>query len=323
MSNQSTDYSTIANQVNEAFAAYRETYSQTNPPPDLQKVARKHAQNNRLIYRVLGALVASSMVVSGSHTVPVFADSLPSATPTLIKLMVSVAAFIAIEVAILVYAYQRVEKAHADNPNMSKDVQRLMGYGLLLAIAVALGANVYSVLKPHMTGEGLKQVWDMVSIIVAVLVGISAPVLAFIAGELFGLLTVEARERKATILTEYDQLTEGWESALRDAWARDRAKWGARVSVERPAFPTNPSVSTVPMELPMETDGSKGDSSPARSTLGHSKVPDAAEKVRRHLEEHPADLHMSGLKLAQFLGVGKSTVYAIQAEIKNRQSEGR
>ncbi len=54
--------------------------------------------------------------------------------------------------------------------------------------------------------------------------------------------------------------------------------------------------------------------------IRHSKVADAAEKVRRHLEENPDDLTMSGLKLAQLLGVGKSTVYAIQAELKAKQS---
>lgn len=326
---QNTDYSALANQVNEAFKAYRETYSQTNPPPDLQKVARKHAQNNRLIYRVLGALVASSMVVSGSHTVPVFADSLPEATPVLIKLMVSVAAFIAIEVAILVYAYQRVEKAHANNPNMSKDVQRLMGYGLVLAIAVALGANVYSVLKPHMTEGGLKQVWDMVSIVVAVLVGISAPVLAFIAGELFGLLTVEARERKATILTEFDQQTEDWESALRDAWARDRIKWGARVSVERPS-----AIQQIPADkfTPIHSLHSVNEAVNERdvnTANGYTKQMNAREVIKAFFEANPdaIDLNLDVLvtRITSEMGVkiGRTSIHNVRRDLKNEQSEGK
>lgn len=304
-----TDYQSIASQVNSAFKAYRDTYAETNPAPDLQKIARKYATNNKTMYQLLGLLVVASMVVSGSHTVPVFADSLPTGTPAFLKLLVSVAAFIAIEVAILVYAYQRVEKAHADNPDMSKDVQRLMGYGLILAIAVALGANVYSVLKPHMTGGGLKQIWDMVSIVVAVLVGISAPVLAFIAGELFGLMNVQARERKVFILKEYENAIEAWESELRDAWARDRAKWGAKVSVERPASVSLSDTSVRPSLS--ATDTADGQPDKHGYGVGYVRTSDATQRVIDYLNANADAGQMTVRQLADAVGVGKTTAAAV------------
>ncbi len=308
-----TDYDLIASQVNEAFQAYRNTYAQTNPPPDLQKVARKHVQSNKVMYRLLGVLVVASVVVSGSHTVPVFADSLPTGTHPIIALIVSVAAFVAIEVAILVYAYQRVEKAHADNPNMSKDVQRLMGYGLALAISVALGANVYSVLKPHMVGE-LTSIWQGVSIIVATLVGISAPVLAFIAGELFGLMNVEARERKNTVFNEHEQLTEAWEAGLRDAWARDRAKWGARVSVERPVSVVLPDAPVRPV-----LSAPDGQADKHGYGVGYVRASDAFQRVIDYLSANADAGQMTVRQLADAVGVGKTTAAAALKKWQQQQ----
>lgn len=57
---------------------------------------------------------------------------------------------------------------------------------------------------------------------------------------------------------------------------------------------------------------------PAKSTLGHSKVPDAAKKVREYYETHPTALKDNPKQVAKRLDVGKSTVYAIRKEMRDR-----
>lgn len=55
---------------------------------------------------------------------------------------------------------------------------------------------------------------------------------------------------------------------------------------------------------------------PRQSTLGHTKQPDATEKVKAYLLEFPEAINMKPLELASMLGVGKSTVYNVIKAMK-------
>jgi hypothetical protein len=308
------DYIDIQSRVTEAFNAYAATYEQSTPKPNIQQVARRYPANNRLMYRLLGLLVTASVIVSGSHTIPVFAESLPAGTPPVIVFLVGGAAFVAIEAAILIYAYQRVEKSYSTNPHKSQEVQRLMGYGLALSIAVALGANVYSVLKPHMV-DGLEGVWDAVKIGVSVLVGISAPVLAFIAGELFGLLTVEARARQSQILAEHDAAVEAWREGLREAWARDRVKWGASVKVERAPSAVLSETAARPVLSASDAQADKHGYG-----VGYVRMPDASQRVIDYLTANAEAGQMTVRQLAEVVGVGKTTAAAALKKWKEQNA---
>src|SRR3990167_469017 len=57
---------------------------------------------------------------------------------------------------------------------------------------------------------------------------------------------------------------------------------------------------------------------PAKSTLGHSKAPDATRRVREYYEDNPDALEENPKQVAKRLEVGKSTVYAIRKELLER-----
>lgn len=59
---------------------------------------------------------------------------------------------------------------------------------------------------------------------------------------------------------------------------------------------------------------------PAKSTLGHSKAPDAKKKVTEYYEANPDALELNPRDVAKILEVGKSTVYAVRKEMLERTS---
>lgn len=285
------DFRIDDNEVLALRGRFERVYVRQNPKPA--------AQTSGLIRGALIILVIASVIVSASHTIPAFLSTIEGETHAVIKLAVALSAFIMVEVGMLVFAYvsTRRKDAAADG-HINKQLRR----GLLLAFVLAVVANLHSVLEPRFGGS---QVWGIASFAVFVLVGVSAPTLAYIAGEVFGLtaLADERRNHDANV---------AWQAAFDDAWER------ALEQYRRNALRVSKPLPSIPMEIPLETGSMARAAIPAQSTLGHNKIPDAAEKVRRHLEENPADLEMSGMKLAQLLGVGKSTAYAVLAEMKGK-----
>ena len=56
---------------------------------------------------------------------------------------------------------------------------------------------------------------------------------------------------------------------------------------------------------------------PSKSTLGHTKKPDAAKRVKDYFAENPDAIHQNPLEIAAYLEVGKSTVYNVLKSIKS------
>lgn len=276
-------YQDIATRHNAAFAAFRVVYEAKTPPPAKTKIDR----SEWVINAAMMIMVIASVLVSGSRTVTEFGGG-----------VIGFMAFVMLEVTIVIFAFyitrlrstQRIEH-----------VVKLARIGVSLAFAVALVANIHATLKSAevYTAPGIDT-------LILLLVGVSAPTLAYISGHILAVEWMRQTQRSASATKAYQEAMTAWADGLTRSWSSQQTRWGAKIEVSN----------SIP-SIPLERNGTENVKQiPARSTLGHSKAPDAAQRVRDYLSENPDDAGMNGLELAKLLGVGKSTVYNVLKEYK-------
>ena len=270
---------------NAGYAAYRSMYETTNPPPKQTVIQRESV----FVPVALCIMIIASVLVSGSRTVIEFGGGL-----------VGVSAFVMLEGAIVTYAFFRT-RLNFDDSRM-ESVRKLANRGLGLAFTVAVAANVHSVIR----GAGIETP-SVVTITILILVAISAPTLAFISGDIMALELMRNSYRARKLDEAYSVSLDAWTEGLRQAWGRDKSRM---VGKFEPIV-----VQAIPMEIPMENTGN----TPSKSTLGHTKKPDARKRVIEYLTEHPEAFQSNPLEIAAHLEVGKSTVYAVIKEMKDHE----
>lgn len=272
--------------ANAGYAAFKSMYETTNPPPRQMVIQRESI----FVPVALCIMIIASVLVSGSRTVLEFGGGL-----------VGVSAFVMLEGAIVTYAFFRT-RLNFDDSRM-ESVRKLANRGLGLSFTVAVAANVHSVIR----GAGI-QTPPAVTITILILVAISAPTLAFISGDILALELMRNSYRARKLDEAYKVELDLWTEALRQSWDRNKSKMlGKFEPIE---------VQRIPMEIPMESTGNM----PSKSTLGHTKKPDATKVVTEYLAENPDAIHQNPLEVAALLGVGKSTVYNVFKEIKSKQN---
>jgi hypothetical protein len=176
---------------------------------------------------------------------------------------------------------------------------------------VAVAANVHATL-----GQAGVPLPEGINALILLLLGISAPTLAVISGDILAVEFLKAANRKARIERDYAEAYAQWTDGLNRAWASQQARWGVRVEIK-----------SEPLSVPDVSNGlSNGQYGmeqqrilPAASSIGHKKQPNASELVRRYFMDNPEALSVDGRELAQLLGVGKSTVYAVAKEFRGAE----
>jgi hypothetical protein len=162
----------------------------------------------------LAVLVIASIVVSCSHTIPAFLATIEGGTPDAIKVIVAIAAFLMVEVSLLVFSYTNIHWQEADKlDEVSRDTVRgRLKLGLYSVLTLAIGANLYSTLLPRF---GAAEWWDIFSFGVFVAVGASAPALAYIAGEVVAITRLlDARETSDARAVWIERREAEWDKVL-------------------------------------------------------------------------------------------------------------
>ncbi len=273
---------------------YRNYFQKRNPPPERQI----YAADNRLLYFVLSAMVIASVIVSAYHTIPIFiGDDL-----TVITFIVAVAVFIMVELAIVSLTYINIKKSYELDPTKHTDVLKWLRAGLGLVFTVAIGANVYS------TTRAVGFVSPEVDLFISIIVGLSAPVMAFVSGEVLAMTTVDGHHRQHALDAEYDVKMVEYQDEFLKAWDARKSKIMGSVTVSKEPSEHVPS--------PSIGISNGNHMLPSASTVGHKKAPDAAERVRKYYSDNPEALELSPLEVSQVLGIGKSTVYNVRNEMK-------
>jgi hypothetical protein len=236
-----------------------------------------------------------SLIVSGSHTVPVF---IPVENPTAWTIFLGFMVFMMVEMGILSFSYHSVEQHYKMRGEVRQRNKLLTSLGLALIVFVAVSANVLDVVRNNIEIADSSPIWHGARVVIFLFVGISAPAMALITGEI---LAVDALEHKATYRKNYNQYTEDyqtWQKGLNDSWNRQKKKWGATVDLDnRTKRLTSETVSN---SLSIQTDN-------RQTGLGYSRVSSAVDKAIAYLEDNPEAIELNVRDLGDAIGVGKDS----------------
>jgi hypothetical protein len=284
MSIQISQFDELAVRHNAAMAAFRTMHEARHPLPTEEKIARDNV--SLIIVIALAIVMVAAVIVSSSRTIDEFGGG-----------AIGLTAFVMIEGGIMAYAFFRARR-NASKDRLAKTV-RWATAGLILTFIVGLGANIDASLKHQ--SIVLPQ-W--VGTTIHLLVALSAPTLAFISSDVLAieLMATDIKRREAK--ENHRLALEEWWTGFSRSWAVQQKNWGVKVEMERPIFSNG---------IPLESSGML----PSKSTLGHTKKPDAAKRVKDYFAENPDAIHQNPLEIAAYLEVGKSTVYNVIRDMRS------
>lgn len=288
MESQINQYDELAIRHRAAYAAFKSIYQDKNPLPEAVTVER----DSLFVPLALIVMIIASVIVSGSRTIIEFGGGIVGAM-----------AFIMLEGAIVAYAFYRTRRNFSEQ--RMEGVRKLANFGLGLAFTVAVGANIHSVLRER----GI-QLADGINTAILIMVGISAPTLAFISGDIMAVETMANTTKLRKSKAAHLELITAYNDEMNAAWQREKQNWGVKIRIENPSYSNQLSNG-----IPLESNGML----PAKSTLGHTKKPDATKRVKDYLDENPEAVNGNPLEIASYLEVGKSTVYNVLKTYKGNQ----
>lgn len=257
---------------NLSYEEFRAQYEKQHPAsvPTLEYEIHEYPQWVR--WAVLITFICAAMV-SGIHTVPTVWQSIEvnNIINEAMRTWVSFASLFAIELAILLSAYL-----------MAKGV-KLAYFVMGIASLVAVLANLYSVSRALNTGE------DIGALIVAVALGIGAPMIALFTGKMFVDIHRADRIQDAKAKKVYKEACIAWDKEIEKAfkgYQKDATK--SRVS------------SAVDNRLSIQTDS-------RQSGAGFSRVSSAVDIALNYLQNNPSAVDLSVRDLGTVAGVGKDS----------------
>lgn len=287
MSNEITQvYDELVVRTQAAYAGFSTIYESKNPRPTKAIIRRDFV--SMMIVVALSIVMLASIIVSGSRTISEFGGG-----------FIGTVAFIMIECGIAVYALFRARRNA--NPKRLQNTVKWATVGLILTFLIAVAANIDATLKTH----GI-HIDETVLAVINLAVAVSAPALAFISSDVLAIELMATDIQRREALRVYDEKCAEWLDGLNRSYNAQPKTSIFRVDVQR-----------IPMEIPMESNGML----PSKSTVGHTKKPDATERVMEYLAENPAAIQNNPLEVAAILGVGKSTVYNVFKSVKNQDVE--
>lgn len=305
---QITRYDEYAAHHEAAYAAFYKIFSSKTPPPERQIVKSE----NRATVGVLAALVIASVLVSGSRTIVEFGGG-----------VIGVAGFVMLELGIVSYAYIRTRIDY--NEERHGHVKKLINRGLWLAFAVAVVANLHHTLKM----QGFD--WQPLNFSIAVMLGISAPVLAFISGDIAGMLSAVDAVRQRRADKEYNDAMVAWREELNSSWAREKSRWNVKIeTVSSPAIEAQSGANShVHSVNSVNEYGEQSDTQPysANSANGYSKRMDARSVIREYFDRNPAmltarlDELVPAIEAQSGAKVGRTSVHNVRKEILSSKQE--
>lgn len=299
---------------NAAYAAFASMYEVRTPRP----IATEAEKEDWVTKGALTVLVTASVIVSGSRTVVEFGGGL-----------IGAAAFVMLELAIVAYGYIRTKRYYDESRHNS--TKRLITTGMVLAFVVALAANIHATLKQNgilsspaassqttlMPAFGIPQhEATTVDIVILVLVSISAPALAFIAGDVLGMEDVASRRRQRKAAEDYAEVLAKWQEGLNSAWLNSPLYRSVKVSVSSEGASALPPPSVSALSV---ADGQRTDSGRTAAN-NYTKKMDARTIVWTYLEQQPDAANLPVRELAVLLSVGKTTVSEVLNEWRKTAS---
>jgi hypothetical protein len=331
-------YDQHATRYERAYAAFCKVYDLEHEKP----VAPKWWSGLPWLMVPFGIIAAAGIALSAFRTAPVFGQIAEAMVGVNLAAVEAVLAVITIDVFIVASRYAHVLSEAHEGKLSSASVREWMTRGFWVAFSVAVLANIYASIIHVPVIATIKPAADLV---IALAVGVCAPLLAFIAGDILGMLWVRSEAQRAELRATYRAARETYLDAREKSWNARKADYGVRIRVEAPPPTALPSASFA-VHSPNNSLNGANEQEPVHSAVhplngslnganeqrehgtgsGYTKNMKAADVARDWLltyqAEHPEvwalgtdDFHALVLKETQ-VSIGRTTAHNVRATLK-------
>lgn len=302
-------YDQYAERHQRAYNSFTQVYALEHPKPEKPK----WYQGLPFMMIPFTAIVLAGVALSALRTAPVFQQIALETVAESLATAEAVLAVVVIEIFLVLGRYAFVLMTTEDGYDSAGSVKKWMRAGFWTAFSIAVFANLYASVSHLPIVLPIKPAIDLV---IALLVGISAPLLAFISADILGIAWARSEQKRASIRVDYQRSIDDWFAARENSWNVRKKDYGVKIKVE------NASV----LSLSDQTD--RQDTArqlPAAS--GFVRTPDGQRRVIEYLNEHPENAAIPSRKLAEMIAeatglkIGHDTVNKARNAWKSERIE--
>lgn len=297
-----------------AWEAFNRLYVMEHPAPP----APRWYQGLPWLMIPFGVIALCGIALSALRTAPVFQQIAVPLVGETFALLEAALAVIVIEVAIVIMRYVLVLQRAEDGKLNTDDLRAWMVGGFWLAFGVAILANLYASIK-HV--PLVAPVAPLLDLVIALAVGLSAPMLAFIAGDILASLYLRSERRRADLRARYEAALSDWQTAREKSWNARKGDYGLRLRVDNLPAAT---ASVRSLNSLNEANEQSERTYSANSSTGYSKRMDAKEIVRQFFAENPdrfndrLDDLVVAIEQATGVKVGRTSIHNVRRELAEK-----
>lgn len=259
-----------------SYEEFREQFEKQHPASVPVPVAAVRSEYPRWLRGVVLLMFICAALLSGVHTVPtVYAGIEEDVVAPLVRAIVSLSSFVAVELAIFVAAYARL-KANG----------WLVFSMLVVTFGIALVSNIQSVLKALGANGALGLT------VVGVALGIGAPLIALMSGEMFVHMHSASTRADTEADARYREERKAFDTIVLSAYRKYEKDASARVLS---AQTDNPQ--TARLSAPVLSDQT-ADRQTRPAASGYDRTPDGQRRVIEFLNANPDDAKLPSRQLA-------------------------
>lgn len=282
----------LADRHEKAYAAFLKMDRLEHPEPKKPGVFR-HLPWIMIPFAIVAL---AGIVLSASRTAFVFYDIALAQFNNVVGLLPTaeaINAIIVVDLSFVIFRYVTI-LLHYQRTKEAKEISVWMGRGFGTSFGVALTANVYSSVQRLPMLQAVKPFLDLA---MGLAVGISVPILAFISGDILGILWVNALEKREHSWEVYLQELNDFNEARERRWATRKKDYGLSIKA---------NIEAVQPVKPVKFNEINKRERVSKQTL----------KALQWLEKHPGNLDTPSRELVGKIGVSHVTIYKAQQIMK-------
>lgn len=273
------------------YESYREQYEKQHPASVPVPPAVVRSEYPRWLRGVVLLMFVCAALLSGVHTVPTVYAGIEGGgvVAPLVRALVSLSSFVAVELAIFVAAYARL-KANG----------WLVGAMLVVTFSIALVSNIQSVLK------ALGANGELGVTVVGVVLGIGAPLIALMSGEMFVHMHSASTKADSEAEARYREERKAFDAVVLTSYRKYEKDMSAKALSERTDNRTDTGLLSAGF-VRSDTD-TDGHGQPSRAAFGHTRTTDGLQKALDWFDANPDKVNGSLRDLEPLVGVGRDTL---------------
>lgn len=260
-----------------SYEEFREQYEKQHPASVPVAPAEIRSEYPRWLRGVVLLMFICAALLSGVHTVPTVYAGIEAdgVVAPLVRAVVSLSSFVAVELAIFVAAYARL-KANG----------WLVFFMLVVTFGIALVSNIQSVLKALGANGALGLT------VVGVALGIGAPLIALMSGEMFVHMHSASTKADTDAAGRYREERKMFDTVVLSAYRKYEKEASAHILSARTDSGQTPQLSASVLSEQTEDRQTR----PAAS--GYNRTADGQQRVIDHLNEYPDDAQLPSRDIA-------------------------